>query len=62
MTIEFLYENGKGSVVDEYDRPEPMDSIPMDSIVDEEQFSSWNIELSYTIFSSTASPRRVSEW
>ncbi|KAG1151437.1 hypothetical protein G6F37_001754 [Rhizopus arrhizus] len=33
MNIQFLYENGKGSVVDEYDRPEPMDYI-----VDEEQF------------------------
>jgi hypothetical protein len=33
MNIQFLYENGKGSVVDEYGRPEPMDYI-----VDEEQF------------------------
>ena len=33
MNIQFLYENGKDSVVDEYDRPEPMDYI-----VDEEQF------------------------
>ncbi|KAG0739997.1 hypothetical protein G6F16_009761 [Rhizopus arrhizus] len=33
MNIQCLYENGKGSVVDEYGRPEPMDYI-----VDEEQF------------------------
>ncbi|KAG1549865.1 hypothetical protein G6F46_002733 [Rhizopus delemar] len=33
MNIQFLYENEKGSVVDEYGRPEPMDYI-----VDEEQF------------------------
>lgn len=33
MNIQFLYENGKGSVVDEYGRPEPMDCI-----VDKEQF------------------------
>ncbi|KAI9271905.1 hypothetical protein BDA99DRAFT_602624 [Phascolomyces articulosus] len=33
MNIQFLYENGKGSVVDEYGKPEPMDYI-----VDEEQF------------------------
>ncbi|ORE09280.1 hypothetical protein BCV72DRAFT_302873 [Rhizopus microsporus var. microsporus] len=33
MNIQFLYENGKGSAVDEYGRPEPMDYI-----VDEEQF------------------------
>ncbi|KAG1147090.1 hypothetical protein G6F37_009566 [Rhizopus arrhizus] len=33
MNIQFLYENGKGSVVDEYGRAEPMDYI-----VDEEQF------------------------
>ncbi|KAG1490465.1 hypothetical protein G6F45_010876 [Rhizopus arrhizus] len=33
MNIQFLFENGKGSVVDEYSRPEPMDYI-----VDEEQF------------------------
>ena len=33
MSIQFLFENGKGSVVDEYGRPEPMDYI-----VDEEQF------------------------
>ncbi|KAG1271433.1 hypothetical protein G6F66_013579 [Rhizopus arrhizus] len=33
MNIQFLYENGEGSVVDEYGRPEPMDYI-----VDEEQF------------------------
>ena len=33
MNIHFLYENGKGSVVDEYGWPEPMDYI-----VDEEQF------------------------
>ncbi|CEJ01779.1 hypothetical protein RMCBS344292_15800 [Rhizopus microsporus] len=33
MNIQFLFENGKGSVVDEYGRPEPMDYI-----VDEEQF------------------------
>lgn len=31
--LQFLFENGKGSVVDEYGRPEPMDYI-----VDEEQF------------------------
>ncbi|ORE12388.1 hypothetical protein BCV71DRAFT_240173 [Rhizopus microsporus] len=31
MNIQFLFENGKGSVVDEYGRPEPMDYI-----VDEE--------------------------
>ena len=24
MNIQFLYENGKGFVVDEYGRPEPM--------------------------------------
>ncbi len=34
MNIQFFYENGKGSVVDEYGRPEPMNYI-----VDEEQFS-----------------------
>ncbi|KAG1443306.1 hypothetical protein G6F56_010721 [Rhizopus delemar] len=33
MNIQFLFENGKGSVIDEYGRPEPMDYI-----VDEEQF------------------------
>lgn len=33
MNIQFLFENGKGSVVGEYGRPEPMDYI-----VDEEQF------------------------
>ncbi|CEG75259.1 hypothetical protein RMATCC62417_10332 [Rhizopus microsporus] len=33
MNIQLLFENGKGSVVDEYGRPEPMDYI-----VDEEQF------------------------
>jgi hypothetical protein len=33
MNIQFLFENRKGSVVDEYGRPEPMDYI-----VDEEQF------------------------
>ncbi|ORE04358.1 hypothetical protein BCV72DRAFT_313114 [Rhizopus microsporus var. microsporus] len=33
MNIQFLFENGKGSVVDEYGRPEPMNYI-----VDEEQF------------------------
>jgi hypothetical protein len=33
MNIQLLYENGKGSVVDEYGRPEPMDYM-----VDEEQF------------------------
>ncbi|CEG81694.1 hypothetical protein RMATCC62417_15859 [Rhizopus microsporus] len=33
MNFQFLFENGKGSVVDEYGRPEPMDYI-----VDEEQF------------------------
>ncbi|KAG1268689.1 hypothetical protein G6F66_014012 [Rhizopus arrhizus] len=33
MNIQFLFENGKGSVVDEYGRSEPMDYI-----VDEEQF------------------------
>ncbi|KAG0741370.1 hypothetical protein G6F57_001031 [Rhizopus arrhizus] len=33
MSIQFLFENGKGSVVDEYGRPEPMDYI-----IDEEQF------------------------
>ncbi|KAG1452272.1 hypothetical protein G6F55_008764 [Rhizopus delemar] len=33
MNIQFLFENGQGSVVDEYGRPEPMDYI-----VDEEQF------------------------
>jgi hypothetical protein len=33
MNIQFLYENGEGSVVDKYGRPEPMDYI-----VDEEQF------------------------
>ncbi|ORE21517.1 hypothetical protein BCV71DRAFT_261148 [Rhizopus microsporus] len=53
MNIQFVFENGKRSVIDEYGRPEPMDYI-----VDEEQFSSSNIELSYTIFSSTASRDR----
>ncbi|KAG1137718.1 hypothetical protein G6F37_010968 [Rhizopus arrhizus] len=33
MNIQFLFENGKGSVVDRYGGPEPMDYI-----VDEEQF------------------------
>jgi hypothetical protein len=33
MSIQFLYEDGKGTVVDEYGRPEPMDYI-----VDEEQY------------------------
>ncbi|KAG1283673.1 hypothetical protein G6F66_010859 [Rhizopus arrhizus] len=33
MNIQFLFENGKGSVVDEYGRSEPMGYI-----VDEEQF------------------------
>jgi hypothetical protein len=33
MNIQSLYENGKGSVVDEYGRPKPMDYI-----VDEDQF------------------------
>ncbi|CEP19673.1 hypothetical protein [Parasitella parasitica] len=33
MNIQFLYENEKGSAVDEYGRSEPMDYI-----VDEEQF------------------------
>ncbi|EIE81764.1 hypothetical protein RO3G_06469 [Rhizopus delemar RA 99-880] len=33
INIQFLFENGKGSVVDEYDRPGPMDYT-----VDEEQF------------------------
>ncbi|KAI8361788.1 hypothetical protein EDC96DRAFT_565916 [Choanephora cucurbitarum] len=47
MNIHFLFENGQGSVVDEYGRPEPMDYI-----VDEEQF---RLEFSYTIFSSDAS-------
>lgn len=32
MSIQFLYEDGNGAVVDEYGRPEPMDYI-----VDEEQ-------------------------
>ncbi|ORE10852.1 hypothetical protein BCV72DRAFT_332747 [Rhizopus microsporus var. microsporus] len=27
MSIQFLFENGKGSVIDECDRPEPMDYI-----------------------------------
>ncbi len=33
MNIQFLFENGKGPVVDRYGGPEPMDYI-----VDEEQF------------------------
>ncbi|KAL1928962.1 hypothetical protein VTP01DRAFT_2021 [Rhizomucor pusillus] len=33
MSIQFLYEDGKDAVVDEYGRPEPMDYI-----VDEEQY------------------------
>ncbi|KAI8640886.1 hypothetical protein BD408DRAFT_433758 [Parasitella parasitica] len=33
MNTQFMFENGKGSVVDEYGQPEPMDYI-----VDEEQF------------------------
>ena len=33
MNFQSLFENGKGSVVDKYGRPEPMDYI-----VDEEQF------------------------
>jgi transposase len=33
MNIQFLFENGKGSVVDEYGRPKPVDYI-----IDEEQF------------------------
>lgn len=33
MNIQFSYENEKGSVVDEYSKPEPMDYI-----VDEGQF------------------------
>lgn len=33
MSIQFLYEDGKGTIVDEYGRPEPMDYI-----VDEEQY------------------------
>ncbi|CEG82099.1 hypothetical protein RMATCC62417_16221 [Rhizopus microsporus] len=33
MNIQFLFENGKGSVVDKYGRPEQMDYI-----ADEEQF------------------------
>ncbi|ORE22229.1 hypothetical protein BCV71DRAFT_271282 [Rhizopus microsporus] len=52
MNIQFLYEHRKGSVVNEYGRPESMDYI-----VDEEWFSSSKIELFYTIFSSTASEK-----
>jgi hypothetical protein len=33
MNIQFLCENGKGSVIEEYSRPESVDYI-----VDEEQF------------------------
>jgi hypothetical protein len=33
MSIQFLYGDGKGTIVDEYGRPEPMDYI-----VDEEQY------------------------
>ncbi|KAG1440623.1 hypothetical protein G6F56_011845 [Rhizopus delemar] len=33
MNIQFLFENGKGSLINEYGRPEPIDYI-----VDEEQF------------------------
>jgi hypothetical protein len=53
MNIQFLFENGKGSVVDEYGRPEPMDYI-----VDEEQFRLETLSSHYTIFSSTASGER----
>ncbi|KAL1926630.1 hypothetical protein VTP01DRAFT_5525 [Rhizomucor pusillus] len=34
MSIQLLYENGKGTVVDEYGKPEPMDYV-----VDEEQYA-----------------------
>lgn len=33
MNVQLLYENGKGSVADEYGRPEPMDYI-----INEKQF------------------------
>lgn len=33
MSIQFLYKDGKGAVVDEWGRPEPIDYI-----VDEEQY------------------------
>ena len=56
MNIQFLYEHRKGSVVNEYGRPESMDYI-----VDEEWFSSSKIELFYTIFSSTASEKWESD-
>lgn len=54
MTIEFLYENGKGSVVDEYGRPEPMYSIQWILLL---MRSSFRLE----ILSSTA-PLSESEW
>ncbi|KAG1381013.1 hypothetical protein G6F61_003541 [Rhizopus arrhizus] len=31
MNIQFLFENGKGSVVDEYGRSEPMAQLPLES-------------------------------
>ncbi|ORE05383.1 hypothetical protein BCV72DRAFT_336634 [Rhizopus microsporus var. microsporus] len=52
MNIQSLYGNEKGSVMDEYGRPESMDYI-----ADKEQFSSSNIEFSYclNVVSSAAS-------
>ena len=44
MNIQFLFENGKGSVVDEYGRSEPMGYI-----VDEEQFCLETLSLIHNI-------------
>ena len=50
MNIRFLYEDGKGSVVDKYGMPKPVDYI-----VDEEQFRLGTL-------SSTASGERERDW
>jgi hypothetical protein len=47
MSIQFLYEDGKGAVVDENGKPEPMDYI-----VDDEQYRLETLS-SYTRYLST---------
>jgi hypothetical protein len=55
MSIQFLYEDGNGMVVDECGRPEPMDYI-----VDEEQYALETVS-SYTQFMSSLVPDRDNE-
>lgn len=63
MTIEFLYENGKGSVVHEYGRSEPMYSIQWTLLL---MRSNFRLEIlsSYTPYWAqlpSSPPRRVND-